>query len=42
MAGIVEELSRVDYLQHIVVALGRASKDEYLRAREFMSGLPCR
>jgi glucosyl-3-phosphoglycerate synthase len=42
MAAIVDELSRVDYLQHIVVALGRASKAEYLRAREFMSGLPCR
>ncbi|HVX65566.1 MAG TPA: hypothetical protein VHA11_03140 [Bryobacteraceae bacterium] len=41
MAGIVEELSRIDYLQHIVVAVGRASKTEYQRAREFMAGLPC-
>ncbi len=41
MARIVDELSRVDYLNHIVVALGRASRTEFLKAREFLSGLPC-
>jgi glucosyl-3-phosphoglycerate synthase len=41
MAGIAAELSRVDYLSHIVVALGRAGRAEYLKARAFLSGLPC-
>ncbi len=41
MAGIVRELERVDYLRHIVVVLARASKSEYLKAREFLSGLAC-
>ncbi len=41
LAGIVEQLTQVEYLSHIVVALGRASRSEYLRAREFLAGLPC-
>ncbi|MGE5646939.1 MAG: glycosyl transferase [Acidobacteriota bacterium] len=41
MAGIVDELSRVDYVQHIVVALGRAGRAEYLKARQFLSRLQC-
>ncbi len=42
MRGIVRELARVRYLQRIVVALGRANRTEYERAREFFSdfGVP--
>jgi glucosyl-3-phosphoglycerate synthase len=38
MAGIVEELRQARYLKRIVVALGRASKDEYRLARSFFAG----
>ncbi len=41
MAGIAEELSHVDYVRHIVVALARASRAEFDQARDFLSGLPC-
>ena len=40
MRGIVDELARVDYLQHIVVALGRATRAEYQQARAFFAGFP--
>jgi glucosyl-3-phosphoglycerate synthase len=35
MQGIVSELKRVRYLQRIVVALGRATPEQYARARSF-------
>jgi glucosyl-3-phosphoglycerate synthase len=35
MRGIVDELANVDYLRHIVVALGKASRSEYMKARAF-------
>lgn len=35
MQRIAGELKKVRYLQRIVVALGRANRDQYLRAREF-------
>lgn len=41
MAGIAEELAHVDYVNHIVVALGRASRADFLKARAFLSHLPC-
>jgi glucosyl-3-phosphoglycerate synthase len=40
MRRIVEELSRVDYIRHIVVALGRASRAEYEKARAFFEDFP--
>ncbi len=40
MRGIVDELASVDYLRHIVVALGRASRAEYQKARRFFDGFP--
>ncbi|HKW97363.1 MAG TPA: hypothetical protein VJN43_06485 [Bryobacteraceae bacterium] len=40
MRRIVNELSHVQYLKHVVVALGRASRDEYLHAKSFFDGLP--
>jgi glucosyl-3-phosphoglycerate synthase len=39
---IIEEIRRVGYLNEIVVTLGRASRDEFERAREFFSALPQR
>jgi len=35
MRGIVDQLARVQYLRHIVVALGRATQAEYEQARGF-------
>src|SRR5215467_13741779 len=35
MQRIVAELKQVRYLQRIVLALGRATPDQYRRAREF-------
>ncbi len=40
MRGIVDELASVDYLRHIVVALGRASRAEYMKARAFFADFP--
>lgn len=40
MPAILEELKKVKYLREIVVALGRADRSEFERAREFFSGLP--
>lgn len=39
MRNIVDELSRVQYLQRIVVAIGRCSWDEYLEARAFFRNM---
>ncbi|MEM2936716.1 MAG: glycosyl transferase, partial [Candidatus Bathyarchaeia archaeon] len=39
---IIEEIRRMGYLNEIVVTLGRASRDEFERAREFFSALPQR
>ena len=38
MKGIVDELREVDYLQHIVVAIGRATRAQYEHARSFFRG----
>ncbi len=40
MHRIVNELSHVRYLKHVVVALGRATHDEYLHAKSLFDGLP--
>ena len=37
MQGIVRELSQVRYLQRIVVALGRADREQYGRAQQFFN-----
>jgi glucosyl-3-phosphoglycerate synthase len=40
MRRIREELAQVRYLRHIVVALGRANRSQYERAREFFEDFP--
>jgi glucosyl-3-phosphoglycerate synthase len=40
LAGILEELKRVSYLNEVVVALGRASPLEFRRARAYFKALP--
>jgi glucosyl-3-phosphoglycerate synthase len=40
MRRIVDELANVNYLRHIVVALGRAGPKEYAAARNFFHGFP--
>lgn len=40
MPGIVQELTKVKYLNEIVLALDQASKDDLKRVREFMSPIP--
>src|SRR3989337_1194535 len=40
MPGIVKELSKVKYLQQIVLVLGKATDKEFKKAREFMSPIP--
>ena len=37
---IVEQLRQVRYLDHIVVALGRADRAQFLHALDFFSSLP--
>ncbi len=39
MQGIVRELAKVNFLQRIVVALGRANRSQYERACEFFDSL---
>ncbi len=40
MQRIVEDLTHVSYLRHIVVALGRANRDEYEAAKAFFKDFP--
>ena len=40
LENIVTELAKVPYLEEIVIGLDRASKEEYLHAREYFSRLP--
>jgi glucosyl-3-phosphoglycerate synthase len=40
MQQIVEQLAEVDYVRHIVVALGRASRSDFDNARHFFSDFP--
>lgn len=40
MRDIVDELAKVDYVRHIVVALGKAGPDQYRKARNFFAGFP--
>jgi len=40
LAKIVQELSGVEYLKHIVIGLDRATEDEYKHALEYFSVLP--
>jgi glucosyl-3-phosphoglycerate synthase len=40
LAGIVQELAKVPYLNQVVIALDRATEQEFLRAREFFKSLP--
>jgi glucosyl-3-phosphoglycerate synthase len=37
MQGIVPELRKVKYLERIIVAVGKASREQYQRARSFFS-----
>jgi glucosyl-3-phosphoglycerate synthase len=41
MRGIVDQLAKVAYLRHIVVALGRATRAEYEHARGFFRHFRC-
>lgn len=38
--GIVEELKKVKYIREIVLSLGRASDEEFEKAKKFMSAIP--
>lgn len=40
MQCIANELAEVDYIRHVVVALGRADQSDYLKARDFFAGFP--
>ncbi|MBU1214735.1 MAG: glycosyl transferase [Gammaproteobacteria bacterium] len=40
MPGIVQELSKVRYLNEVVLALDNATEDDFKRVREFMSPIP--
>ena len=40
LSGIVDELSKVKYLEQIIVGLDRATKDEFIKAIEFFSRMP--
>ncbi|MEO1745035.1 MAG: glycosyl transferase [Pseudomonadota bacterium] len=40
LPNIIDELSKVEFIHHIVIGLDRATRDEYLHAREFFSRLP--
>ena len=40
MPGIVQELSKVKYLNEIVLALDQASEEDFRRVREFMAPIP--
>ncbi|MCC6391567.1 MAG: glycosyl transferase [Bryobacterales bacterium] len=40
MRQIVDQISQVRYLNHIVVSLGRANEDQFLHAREFFENVP--
>lgn len=42
MRGIVTELAKVTYLREIVVALGKASYNDFQSARAFFRDFPCR
>ena len=40
LAGIVDVLAEVDYINHIVIGLDRADADQFAYAREYFSRLP--
>jgi glucosyl-3-phosphoglycerate synthase len=40
MRQIISELAQARYLSQVVVTLGRASRDEYQKARRFFAGFP--
>lgn len=40
MPGIVRELSKVKYLNEVVLALDQATEDDFKRVREFMAPIP--
>lgn len=42
LKNIVEELKKVDYINEIVITLGRANREEFRHAREYFSVLPQR
>jgi glucosyl-3-phosphoglycerate synthase len=42
LKNIVEELKKVDYINEIVITLGRANREEFKHAREYFSVLPQR
>ncbi len=37
---ILDELSKVEYLDHIVIGLDRANRDQFIHAKEYFSRLP--
>lgn len=40
LAGILDELSGADYINHIIIGLDRASEDQFLYAKDYFSRLP--
>ena len=40
LAGILDELEKVDYINHIVIGLDRADEKQFAHAREYFSRLP--
>jgi len=40
LAGILDELSQVDYLHSLVISLNKASSQDYERAQDFFAGYP--
>ena len=40
LPNIIEEISKVKYIQNIVIGLDRANKDEFLKAKNFFKKLP--
>ena len=40
LQGIIDELKKVKYLNEIVLTLGRATDEEFKKAKEFMAQIP--
>lgn len=40
LSGILDELSKADYINHIIIGLDRASEDQFKYAKEYFSRLP--
>ena len=40
LSGILDELSKADYINHIIIGLDRANEDQFKYAKEYFSRLP--